>query len=61
MQMDDMVAMYGSKYFIKISLLASLSCKVQITSYPVLVVSVVILVRILDEIYFYLMWISQQL
>lgn len=60
-QLDDMIAVYGSKYFIKTSLLAPFSCKVQITSYPVLVVSVVILVRILDEIYFYLMCISQQL
>lgn len=46
--MDDMIEIYGSKYFIKTSLLASFSCKVQITSYPVLAVSVVILARILD-------------
>lgn len=57
--MDDMVAIYGSKCLIKTSLLAPFSCKVQIISYPVLVVNVVILVRILDEIYCYLMCISQ--
>lgn len=58
-QLDDMVAIYDSKYFIKTSLLAAFSCKVQITSYPVLVVNI-ILVRILDEIHFYLMCVSQQ-
>lgn len=47
-QMNDMVAIYDIKYFIKTLLLASFSCKVQITSYPVLIVNVVILVRILD-------------
>lgn len=59
-QLDDMVAIYDSQYFIKTSLLAAFSCKVQITSYAVLVVNIVILVRILDEIYFYLMCVSQQ-
>lgn len=62
-QLNDTVIMYDSKYFIETSLPSPFPWKVQITSYPVLVAKIVILVKLWGETgsYFYLTHILQQL